>query len=271
MPKKKATSAAVDGLFGGKAAKTKTKAKSGKVRAEVELPKDLREVADVAMAYRVIKDDLKKKGELADKRVKAHMLRWWCEQFALTGKRPEMSNCTGNESTFQYTMTRRLSITAEKQEALEMIGADLSEYIETSGIEIDMDAIKTLGYMDDLQEAIQNLVSGRKTCPKCDTEVGDVKFCSECGADLGKVKASAGHPEHVGQIFRPKVTAKEGIMEALPGIAEECEADGELADKIEAIAEILKPTPQIKKAGFADDKSPEDCFKIVTETVLKDS
>jgi|GEM_PF-3252243 len=267
MAKKKATAAAVDGLFGGKAAQTKSKGKSAKVRAEVDLPKELRQVADIAMAYKVIKDDLKKKGELAEKRVKAHLLQWWCEQFAETGKRPDMCNCSGNESTFQYTMTRRITVTAEKQEALEMIGADLSEYIETSGIEIDMDAVKTLGYMDDLQEAIQNLVGGHKMCPKCDTKMGNVKFCSQCGADLSKVKVKDGASEHVGQIFRPKVTAKDGIMEALPGIAEECEADGELAEKIQAIMEILKPVPQVKKADLGG-KDPDECFALINETSM---
>jgi hypothetical protein len=235
MAKKGAKSAAASALFGGKATKKKSASKSsGKQRESVSVPPELVDDMEIAAAYRQIKDDLKKKGDSADKRVKAHCQRWWCERFAATGKRPDMTHFVGGEGSFDFVVTKRISVTAEKQEALEMIGADISEYVETSGIAIDMDAVVRLGYMDKLQEAISELVDD---------------------------------PEHVAEIFTPKVTVKDGIIEALPGIAEECEADGGLADKIEAIVEILKPVPQVKKAEL-EGADAEACFARVNEATL---
>lgn len=261
-----ATGAAVGALFSGQAApKPKTAAK-GKVREDVSLPPDLQGDAEVAAAYRVIKTDLEKKGKLSDKRCQAWMLRWWCERFAATGNRPDTTHFIGGLGSFDFVLTKKITITQEKQEALELIGADISNFVETSGISVDMDAVAKLGYMDRLQEAIGNLVAGKKTCPKCDTScVESCKFCPNCGKSVANVVGEEGNPEHVEQIFAPKVTTKEGIIEALKDIAEDCEADGGLADKIQAVVEILKPVPQVKKAEV-EGKSATECFAICYES-----
>lgn len=235
MPRKKnpASAAAASALFGGKAAAPKRKASGSTAQREtVSLPPELVEDVEVAAAFRQIKSDLEKKGKMADKKAQAFCLRWWCERFAATGKRPEMTHFVGGDGSFDFVLTRKITVTAEKQEALEMIGADISEQVETSGLTIDMDAVVRLGYMDKLQAAIGAMVDD---------------------------------PEHVAEIFTPKVTVKETIMEALPGIAEECEADGGLADKIQAIVEILKPVPQVKKAELAGADAAA-CFARVNES-----
>lgn len=230
-----ATADATSALFGGKAkAKKKTSKSSKSERETVSLPPELTDSAEVAAAYRVIKSDLEKKGKVADKQVQEFCRRWWCERFAATGRRPEMTHFVGGEGSFDFVLTRKISVTAAKQEALEMIGADLDDWVETSGIDIDMDAVVRLGYMDKLQAAIQDMVED---------------------------------PEHVAEIFTPKVTVKDGIMEALPSIAEECEADGGLADKIEAVVDILKPVAQVKKADLAG-ADPDKCFQRVNESTL---
>jgi len=233
--KKSASSAAASALFGGKAApKKKTATSSGKDRETVSLPPNLVEATEVAAAYRQIKADLEKKGKLADKQAQEFCLRWWCERFAATGKRPDMTHFVGGDGSFDFVLTRKITITAEKQEALDMIGADISEQVETSGLSIDMDAVVRLGYMEKLQAAIAEMVDD---------------------------------DEHIAEIFTPKVTVKEGILEALPGIAQECEADGGLADKIQAIVDILKPVPQVKKAELAGADAA-GCFTRVVESSL---
>lgn len=233
--KKSDNAAAASALFGGKAApKPKAASSSGKDRETVSLPPELDDSMEVAAAWRVIKSDMEKKGKLADKLVQNYCLRWWCERFAATNKRPEMTHFVGGDGAFDFVLTRKITITAEKQEALDMIGADISDQVETSGISIDMDAVVQFGYMDKLQAAIGEMVDD---------------------------------PEHIAKIFTPKVTVKEGIMEALPGIAAESDADGGLADKIQAVIDILKPVPQVKVASLAGSDAAA-CFKRVDESVL---
>lgn len=269
MAKKSGAADATSALFSGKAKpKAKKTTSKGKERETVSFPPNLVEAANVAAAFRQIKSDLEKKGKLADKKAQSFMLRWWCERFAATGKRPDMTHFVGGDAGMDFVVTRKITINAEKQEALEMIGADISDHVETSGINVEMDAIVSLGYMDSLQTAIQEMVGDKKTCPQCKTESPEgAHFCRECGNDLEEVEASGGDPSHVSKIFTPKVTVKEGIIEALPSIAEECEADGGLADKIQAIVEILKPVPQVKKAAV-EGVDAEGAFKIVNDSKL---
>ena len=236
MPSKN-TSAAVSNLFGGKKAPKAKKAAKKKEKEQVEFPKELRDAADVMCAYRTVKDDLKKKGDVADKRCETFMRRWWCEKYALTGKKPEMATFLGNRSKIDFVQTRRMTLNAEKQEALEMMGVDMSDHVEVSGMGIDMEAVVRLGYMEKLQELIGEMVSD---------------------------------PEHVSEIFTPKVTVKESILEDLPDLAKDSEIDGSLADQMEQILDVLKPTVQ-KKKPEVEDAGPAECFTIVTESALKRS
>jgi len=225
---------AVANLFGGKKAPKAKKTSKKAPREEIEFPKELRDAADVMCAYRTVKDDLKKKGEVAEKRCESFMKRWWCEKYALTGKKPDMARFLGNRSGVDFIQTRRMTLTAEKQEALEMMGVDLADHTEVSGMDISMEAIVRLGYMDKLQEAIANMVSD---------------------------------PEHVSEIFSPKITVKEGILEALPEIAKESEIGGSLADQMEQILDVLKPTTQ-KKKPQVEGATLSECFEIVTDSKL---
>lgn len=240
MPRSKkssaATAAVADLLSGKKAPKSKKTSKK-KEKVQVQFPKELREDADVMCAYRIVKDDLKKKGEVAEKRCEKFQRRWWCEQFAATGKRPEMAHFNGATSGIDFVMTRRITLSSDKQEALEMMGVDISDHIETKGVEINMEAVNRLGLMEKLQAALASMIDD---------------------------------PEQLAEIMQPKVAVTEKILEDLPAIAEDSDLDGSMADKLEQIIDVLKPVAQKKKPEI-EDSDPVACFKLVTESTISKS
>lgn len=232
--KKTANAAAVADLFGGKKAPKAKKTASKKVKKQVQFPKELRDDADVMCAYRLVKDDLKKKGDVAEKRCERFMRRWWCEEYEATGKKPEMAHFSGANSGIDFVQTRRMTLTADKQEALEMMGVDISDHIETTGVEINMEAVKKMGLMEKLQNAIASIVD---------------------------------NPEQLAEILQPKISVGEKILEELPSIADESELDGSQADKMEQILEVLKPTAQ-KKKPEVPGKTAVECFELVTKASI---
>jgi len=234
MSTERSTDSAVAGLFGGTAPKAKAKGKS-KVREEVEAPKELREAVDLVVASRQFIKQIEKKVKTAEGRIKGFARKHWSEKFAATGKRPDMFIVQGNEGSFGYIQTSRVHFNHGKQEALEMMGIDLAGHIETSGIEIDMAAVASLGYMDKLMESIKAMV-------------GD-------------------NPEHVAQIFTPKVKMKDGILESLPKLVRDSLTEGETeAEKLALVVGTLGAVDQIKNPEI--DKTSTECFELVMEAKL---
>jgi len=259
---------AVDALFGGNAA-PKAKAKgSTKIRPEVEAPDDLKAAVDVMVAGRTFQKTIEKKIKTAEGRVKRFARETWAERFTSTGTKPSMFHITGNDGRFGYIQTKRIHLSAEKQEALSMLGVDIASFVETSGIKIDMSAIAALGYMEKLTGAIKGMVAGEKVCPKCNaTQAASANFCADCGKKIEKVDVSSAHPEHVGQIFKPEVSVKDGILEALPNMVNDSLQDGEdLVAKLVTVIDTLGAVDQIK--GPEIDKTSTECFELVMQAKL---
>jgi hypothetical protein len=234
MSTERSTDAAVAGLFGGTAPKAKAKGKS-KVREEVEAPKELRDAVDLIAASRQFIKQIEKKVKTAEGRVKTFGRQHWAEAYTKTGAKPGMFTVLGNEGSFDYSQTSRVHFNHGKQEALSMMGIDLAEHVETTGIEIDMAAIASLGYMDKLMESIKAMV-------------GD-------------------NPEHVAQIFTPTVKMKKGILEALPKLVRDSLSEGETeADKLVLAVVTLGAVDAIKNPEI--DKTSTECFELVMEAKL---
>jgi len=210
-------------------------AKSGrkaKVHEKIDFPKELRLAADVVAAGRQIQDEIKDKIAIAETMCKQHMTRVWCEKFLATGRRPDMARFHGDEGSFDFVQTRRMTITAEKTEALEAMGIDISGYLETTGVTLDLAAVERYGLMEKLQQALAKLVAN-------EAQLAD--------------------------IVKPKVETKEELLDALPGL---CRGDdGNDVDRLMTAMEILKPVPQIKKPEI--DKNPQECFSLVFSANLK--
>lgn len=228
---KKKTKAAVSALFAGNVAPKAPKSSKSKPRDRVELPEDLRPTLDVVAAWRNVKDALEKKAKVAEQRIAEPMLKSWCERYADSGKMPSMTTFEGEQGSIDFVMTRRVSLNAAKMEALDMMGVDISEWVETTGVDINMDAVVRLGLLDKLQEAIANLVEDEA---------------------------------HIAEIFQPKVAVKEGFLEALPSLAE---GKGPLKDRLYGLVSVLKPVSQLKN-GKVDELSREECFKLVDAAKL---
>jgi hypothetical protein len=228
-PRSTSTDSAVADLLGGKPAKAKAKGKS-KLRAEVEAPDDLKAAVDVMVAGRQFQKTIESKIKTAEARVKTFTREHWCELFSATGIKPEMFHVLGDEGQFSYSQTKRIHLNQEKLEALQMLGIDITAFVETTGIKIDMQAVAALGYMEKLTEAIKSMV-------------GD-------------------NPEHVSQIFRPEVSVKDGILEALPNIVGDSLQDDEKLDaKMITALDTLGAVDQIRSPKI--DKTSTECFEIV--------
>jgi hypothetical protein len=219
-------------LFGGKPSKKKPSSKKTQERQRIEIPKNLRKDADTLIAGLRALDGLKKKVKIVEKRIKSHMLDWWCKEYALTGKRPEMAIFETEDKSIQFIQTRRMTPTADKLEALEAIGADISDYVETTGVKVNVDALKKHGLMDKLMSFMDD-------------------NCTE---------------EQMSEIFEPVVSVKENILESLPHIVEGM--DGERAKNMRSVMDVLTPTSQLKKPEVPEDTSDVDCFKLASEAKI---
>jgi len=225
----------LEDILSGKISEKTTRKKKGKTRQRaVELlPSQLRQIADVLAAGRVIKKEIDTKISLSEQRVREYCVRRFCERFAATGRRPSSTIYAGSKSRFTFIQTQKIHLTPEKADALRMMNIPIDDYTELTGVDIDYAVIKANNLEFKLKTALSQM---------------DV-------------------PEKVlNEIFQPKVELKESFFNTLNTIIKETLQEGEdLIAKMYDAVSVLGPINQLKNPEV-HGLSLKDSFKLVDES-----
>lgn len=226
-----AVASAAASIFGSKTAPPRKGAKKEPTE-EVELPKPLRRIADIYAAGSAAEEALKNRVKVCKNILKKHMVRWWCQRFAETKTRPRMVKFLGERGSVAFVQTERITLTAEKQEMLAAMGVDLSDYIETTGVTLDLSAIKSMGLEEKLIQLLDKVLT----------------------------------PEQMSQVLTPIVQTKEGILDALPYLATSIQGEGSLSEKMERLIHTLDAGSQHRQPSivFSEDRQEnlKECFSF---------
>lgn len=235
MAKKKASQkSSAGGLFSGKAKPAASK-KSSKTRTVVQLTGDAATALAVMVAGKVATSAIKKKTSMAEARAKKAAVDDWCETFARTGARPDITTYEGDGgATFDLVVSRAISVTQERVKALELLGINLEDHTEATRLKVDVKALEKHGLLEKLQEFIE-------------------KECTDA---------------QVAEIFEPVVELEDTFLDTLDKTVAASLKQGEgLADKMKQVVEILSPTSSARNPKSKDSEA--DSFDLVLKADVK--
>lgn len=219
-------------ILSGKVSKKPTASKDAKPR--VPVPKKLEVAARIMVMGKIAAKAVGDKVKLAEKRCKEFALGRFCDEFAKTGKMPNMETYEVDDEEWAFGSNNRVTLDTKKVEKVKTLGVDLEEIGETELVSLTfhISALKKHDYMKKFGKFLDTI-----------------------------------DEKHTSDVITRGVVLKDGFLDRIPEVAKKAtKVKGSLADKIKALIENLGVGTAVRNTKSPSDKN--ECFSYAVDTEL---
>jgi hypothetical protein len=225
-------------FFSVKKAMQKQGEKKETKKQSKEVPAMLKPVLGVYVACKRIMKTLEPKLNLAESRIKDFAVREWATEFVRTGAIPSSSTLSAGDVSIDFVPTKRIFLKAEAVQQLEAMNVAIMDYVEVTGIDLNVEVLRKHGMLEKAQEAL--------------------------------MKIEGMTPEIMDELVRPKMEAKETLYPSLAKISRDSlpatAKESEIIERAIAVVKIVNPVSQMRNPS--DPRSLGESMNVVEGTEI---